>query len=321
MHQNVDENISQSFPIIGVYNWRLTNIEHDWSWFILQPFFKLIIESWGLKSTWNWFWIAVLAFGSNQGVKSGRQSADFLVQQDKQSSFKLIMDQCPSLFWPDFQVRPWCKQGPGTMDFSSSLSPSPSRLRCMQYRPYYRASKSASLRVCGHETWKTQTATTWEIPRALWAATGGAARYNQLSLAINHNLFGISGGWSTDSPLPGAAWQLLLLSPLRPFVSVRPQPWVSDWTWSFKFNLNFEIGQCQGASRTAWAMRPRCPGARPDIISSHEQSITNLLTVTQRRPGRSPAARVEQGDLFKFHGRGSRSARLWDRYQQNTMTL
>ena len=35
--KNVDEIISWSFPVIGVFNWRLTNIEVG---FILQQFFK-----------------------------------------------------------------------------------------------------------------------------------------------------------------------------------------------------------------------------------------------------------------------------------------
>ena len=56
MLQNVDEIISPSFPIIGVFNQRLTNIEIG---FILGPLFYLIIEFQSLKSTWNydWFWI------------------------------------------------------------------------------------------------------------------------------------------------------------------------------------------------------------------------------------------------------------------------
>ena len=55
MLQINDEIISQSFLVIRVFNLRLTNIEVG---FISQT---LVLELLGLKSTWNWFWIALVS--------------------------------------------------------------------------------------------------------------------------------------------------------------------------------------------------------------------------------------------------------------------
>ena len=61
------------------------------------------------------------------------------------------------------------------------------------------------------------------------------------------------------------------------------------------------------------------PGALPDIICLPEQQTTNFFHCSdgrdsqQLRPVRRSAARVEQGDLFKFycHSRSLISAHLW----------
>ena len=135
---------------------------------------------------------------------------------------------------------------------------------------------------------------------------------------------------ASRSPARRFAAQLLLLQgcPLRPFVSVRPLP------MNFRFNVEFQVTRHRQdwpvpRNRLSNASAP-CPlqwagppprsvvAARPDIISSHEQSTTSPLNVgigaiPRTRGGAAlPRGRTVTRGLIKleFYGRESLTVAL-----------